>query len=1162
MNQSNLDIHQLCRDTEDDDHLASLVLDKSIEVHKQDRYGWTLLSIAARRSKEKTVSVLIEKRRANVNQTNKHDKSTPLYWASREGDVEMVQLLLKHKANPNKANKNGLTPLLVAARERQDAVIKVLLASSVKVDVDQTDLSQRTPLHYACESEPRSTAVLLLEHGASNLPDKAGITPFHIVCRQKWEDVVDLLLSRIVASGDTQLLSTRDQFDRLPIHYMVSLQFDLDKKRWRNPQHPTKFCLLSALLDLEKRNLKLLGNYPDGASFLVKDPYGHLPANQAVRFGGDHMVEMLTLTDETNTFAVNSGRSRYLPLHRALTISYQISKRISIVEFLLKSRKEHGFDDYLYHARIIESVRTRDPKGYYPLHLALHFSPSMKIIKLLLEADAHETGTSQVISTPGPDGFLPLHTALVAEDLDDKIVKMLIDYDTTGETPLTREPKTRKLPIHFAFQKSLPSQDLLKTLIDGDWENKSVYMRDGSGCIALHHLLRMQSKGDDPKEVEALVRLLLYESEKQTFEKDDASPENRYSPLIMIEDRETGMLPLHMAFKYGAPNDVIELLMEFENPMEKDTGPSLIVDKAGKLPLHHACENPSTDPLIISKLLEHSERETIAAMDKDKNLPLFLALKLENANAEILDLLSPGKVTEKDRKSYKPMEKQKTELLDKIYQPSMNMKLKELLEQKIESKTVFQGLANIQSTEWLYRKCRNEGIEDYKVNNAIMATLDSHATIDWLNTKSYDRWSVFLLMSDMYAHITWIAVFISASKAYLSTYFRGNDEDYHHLGWILLAVSSYFLIFREGIEVFGNDTWWTYWKDPWNWFENATIGCVIASGIHFVAEEPKDINQLLITTGLFQFAFAVSFLRTTFLAYAQFVGGILNIFYELIPFFLVTGLILMAFAYGAYVQNFESDNEEIRENFKNFFESFLTLFGEFLGGPERPTTAADIMFGIVSVVILLNVVIAIISNAWDDSTGETTLRFWEYRLGFIEEVAYTKEVLSKPVRWFQYCFGKQKREFRQHERAAFSPPPLTRATQSKRMSKLQHHMSRPHDDNKPILSACEKLGFWVSYLFLLLLGLCSFGQAWPNRIRKDVFGRNKGIVVPKKEEKKANSATLDGIQKSVQQLSDAQMEQRMKKVEADMLRMKDTMDDVHDLLKKVAGQQGDETVHG
>lgn len=270
----------------------------------------------------------------------------------------------------------------------------------------------------------------------------------------------------------------------------------------------------------------------------------------------------------------------------------------------------------------------------------------------------------------------------------------------------------------------------------------------------------------------------------------------------------------------------------------------------------------------------------------------------------------------------------------------------------------------------------------------------------------------------------------------------------------------------------------------------------------------------------------------------------------------------MAFAYGAYVQNFESDNEEIRENFKNFFESFLTLFGEFLGGPERPTTAADIMFGIVSVVILLNVVIAIISNAWDDSTGETTLRFWEYRLGFIEEVAYTKEVLSKPVRWFQYCFGKQKREFRQHERAAFSPPPLTRATQSKRMSKLQHHMSRPHDDNKPILSACEKLGFWVSYLFLLLLGLCSFGQAWPNRIRKDVFGRNKGIVVPKKEEKKANSATLDGIQKSVQQLSDAQMEQRMKKVEADMLRMKDTMDDVHDLLKKVAGQQGDETVHG
>lgn len=899
---SKLDIFQECKVSEDS-KVAHLVLDPSFDVHQPDRYGWTLLAIAARYGKERTVAALLDERQVNINQTNKHDKSTALYWASREGNVEMVQLLLRKGANPNKAKKNGLTPLLVAAKERQDAVLSTLLQDG-SVHIDQTDQHQRTALHYACESEPRSTAFLLLHHGASNVEDKDGITPFHIVCRQKWEDVLDLLLRKIVAEGSTQLLQVRDPFDRLPIHYMVSLQFDQDKKRWRNPQYPAKFCLLSTLFELEKRNLKLTGDYPHKASYLIKDPYGHLPANQAVRFGSDHMVEMLTLADETNAIADNAGKSGYLPLHRALTISYQISKRVSIVELLLKTKNEHGFDDGKYHTKIIQSVRTPDPKGYYPLHLALHFSPSKKIIQLLLEADAQETGTGEVVTTPGPDGFLPIHTALVADDLDDEIVKMLIDYDTKGVSPLTREPKSRKLPIHFAFANSLPSHDQLKKLIDGDWEKKSVYMRDGNGSIALHHLLKIQTKEDDPQEVADLVKLLLFESEKQLFgNNSDVVPEDRYSPLVMIEDRETGMLPLHMAFKYGAPNEVIELLMQFENSNEKHSGPSLIVDKAGKLPLHHACENPTTDPAIIYALLAHSELDTIAAMDKHKNLPLFLALKLQHANAQLLNALLPDRALVRPRKSKSTRGggggtkasgrggivvveegtrsgKQATEFLDKLYEPVVDIELKDLLQTKIMNKTAFCGLVNVDAVEWLYRFSRiAEQIEDYKVNDAILATLDSQTTIDWLNTKSYSRWSVFLLMSDMYAHIAWIVLFIAASKAYLSNLYKEGQEDYNHFGILLLFIASYFLVFRELIELFGNDTLWTYLKDPWNWFENVTIGCVIASGVHFCSPigNERDIEALLVTTGLFQFTFAVSFLRTTFLAYAQFVGGILNV---------------------------------------------------------------------------------------------------------------------------------------------------------------------------------------------------------------------------------------------------------------------------------------------
>lgn len=109
--------------------------------------------------------------------------------------------------------------------------MEALLASSTGINMDQTHLANRTQLNYACESkpgeaEPKSTAELPIERGARHLPDNYGVTPFHIVCRQKCEDVVKLLLKRIGPEGDTQVLCTRDQYGGLPIHYMVPLQLD------------------------------------------------------------------------------------------------------------------------------------------------------------------------------------------------------------------------------------------------------------------------------------------------------------------------------------------------------------------------------------------------------------------------------------------------------------------------------------------------------------------------------------------------------------------------------------------------------------------------------------------------------------------------------------------------------------------------------------------------------------------------------------------------------------------------------------------------------------------------------------------------------------------------------------------------------------------------
>ena len=52
---------------------------------------------------------------ANANQ-GKHDDTTPLYIASQNHHVDVFNLLLEAKADPDAPNKNGATPLFISAQ--------------------------------------------------------------------------------------------------------------------------------------------------------------------------------------------------------------------------------------------------------------------------------------------------------------------------------------------------------------------------------------------------------------------------------------------------------------------------------------------------------------------------------------------------------------------------------------------------------------------------------------------------------------------------------------------------------------------------------------------------------------------------------------------------------------------------------------------------------------------------------------------------------------------------------------------------------------------------------------------------------------------------------------------------------------------------------------
>ena len=53
--------------------------------------------------------------------------TTPLHLAAEHGHMEVIRILLEHKADKDKSSPHGLTPLRLAALNGHTEVVKLLL---------------------------------------------------------------------------------------------------------------------------------------------------------------------------------------------------------------------------------------------------------------------------------------------------------------------------------------------------------------------------------------------------------------------------------------------------------------------------------------------------------------------------------------------------------------------------------------------------------------------------------------------------------------------------------------------------------------------------------------------------------------------------------------------------------------------------------------------------------------------------------------------------------------------------------------------------------------------------------------------------------------------------------------------------------------------------
>jgi ankyrin repeat protein len=127
----------------------------------------------------------------NVN-TPTSDGTTALHWASHNGDVELVDRLLRAGADANAKNQFGATPMSEAAFIANVAIIEKLLKAGA--DPDSPSADGQTALMLVARTDNAAAAKLLLDHGA------------HVDAREKQKDQTALMW----ATAESQPATVRE----------------------------------------------------------------------------------------------------------------------------------------------------------------------------------------------------------------------------------------------------------------------------------------------------------------------------------------------------------------------------------------------------------------------------------------------------------------------------------------------------------------------------------------------------------------------------------------------------------------------------------------------------------------------------------------------------------------------------------------------------------------------------------------------------------------------------------------------------------------------------------------------------------------------------------------------------------------------------------------
>lgn len=161
-----------------------------------------------------TAEYLLENGVVSARETSAPAHEYALINAVDDDDEYMIELLLKHGADPDFCGGCGTTPIRMEIEYGNVQIVKLMLKYCD--DVDVSDWSGRTLLHEACECGRIQIVKLLLQNGANaNAEDKNGITPLDVAAKRGFDDIVKLLKIYEQVRGDELTLDYIMKFENL-----------------------------------------------------------------------------------------------------------------------------------------------------------------------------------------------------------------------------------------------------------------------------------------------------------------------------------------------------------------------------------------------------------------------------------------------------------------------------------------------------------------------------------------------------------------------------------------------------------------------------------------------------------------------------------------------------------------------------------------------------------------------------------------------------------------------------------------------------------------------------------------------------------------------------------------------------------------------------------